>query len=163
MRLMCHPQCWEWAHIPQLGSSPPLRRHLTLAPLPPDPWLGHGRPVALSRQQLGADSRHHPQRTPAAESQTHLWAWYLAEEAWPLEQRRKKPWQIDDGLRLVGMMIRLVEKGTTLTWGPGLSSDPGSEAIIAPTAVATAIAIAAAGAPGNGHHGWMVVAAESED
>jgi hypothetical protein len=32
-------------------------------------------------------------------------------------------------------MIRLVEKGTTLTWGPGLSSDPGSEAITGPAAV----------------------------
>ncbi|XP_008671499.1 tRNA ligase 1 [Zea mays] len=50
------------------------------------------------------------------------------------------------------MMIRLVEKGTTLTWGPGLSSDPESEAIAAPTsvavvvvaAVAVAVAIAAA-------------------
>jgi hypothetical protein len=99
--------------------------------------------VALSWQQLGVDRWHHPQRIPAAESQTHRWAWYLAEEAWPWEQRRKNPWQTDDGLRLVGMMIRLVEKGTTLTWGPGLSSDPGSEAIAAPAAVA-ALAVAAA-------------------
>jgi hypothetical protein len=53
--------------------------------------------------------------------------------------------QTDDGLRLVGMMIRLVEKGTTLTWGLGLSSDPGSEAIVAPAAVA------AVGAPGSDH------------
>jgi hypothetical protein len=41
------------------------------------------------------------------------------------------------------MMIRLVEKGTTLTWGPRLSSDPGSKAIAAPAAVA-ALAVAAA-------------------
>jgi hypothetical protein len=44
-------------------------------------------------------------------------------------------------------MIRLVEKGTTLTWGPGPSSDPGSEAIAAPATVA----VAAAGAPGGDH------------
>jgi hypothetical protein len=60
---------------------------------------------------MGADHRHHPQQIPTVESQTCRWAWYLAEEAWPWEQRRKKPWQTDDGLRLVGMMIRLVEKG----------------------------------------------------
>jgi hypothetical protein len=34
----------------------------------------------------------------------------------------KKPWQIDDELRLIGMMIRLKEKGITLTWGLGPSS-----------------------------------------
>jgi subtilisin family serine protease len=50
-------------------------------------------------------------------------------------------------------MIRLKEKGTTLTWGPGPSSDPGSEAIADPAAVAAAAAVAvaavaAAGAPG---------------
>jgi hypothetical protein len=140
---MCHAQCWEWAQIPQLGPSLPLRCCLTLAPLPPDPQLGHGRPVALSWQQLGADRRHHPQRIHAAESQTHRWPWYLAEEAWPWEQWRKKPWQTDDWLRLVGMIIRLVEKGTTLTWGLGLSSDPRSEAIAAPVAVA-ALAVDAA-------------------
>jgi hypothetical protein len=55
------------------------------------------------------------------------------------------------------MMIRLVEKGTTLTWGPGLSSDPRSEAIAAPVAVATA------GALGSDHPRMVVVAAESED
>jgi hypothetical protein len=70
--------------------------------------------VALSWQQLGADRRHHPQRISTAESQTRRWAWYLAEEAWPWEQRRKKPWQTYDGLRLVGMMIRLVGKGLHL-------------------------------------------------
>jgi hypothetical protein len=152
------PQCWEWAQIPQLGPSPLRRRRLTLVPLPPDPQLGHGRSVPLSWQQLGADRRHHPQRIPAAESQTHRWAWYLAEEAWPWEQRRKKPWQIDDGLRLVGMLIRLVEKGTTLTWGPGLSSDPGSEEIAAPAAevavAAPPAAVAAARAPGVITPGW---------
>jgi ethanolamine utilization microcompartment shell protein EutL len=41
------------------------------------------------------------------------------------------------------MIIRLVEKGTTLTWGLGLSSDPRSEAIAAPVAVA-ALAVDAA-------------------
>jgi hypothetical protein len=136
------------ARIPQLGPPSPLRRRLTLVPLPPDPRLGHGKPLALSWQQPGADRQHHPQWIPAAVSQTRRWAWYLAEEAWPWEQRRKKPWQTDDGLRLVGMMIRLEEKGTTLTWGPGLSSDPGSEAIAAPAAVA------AAGAPRVITPGW---------
>jgi hypothetical protein len=69
------------------------------------------------------------------------------------------------------MMIRLMEKGTTLTWGPGLSSDPGSEAIVAPAAVvvvvaavvAVAVAIAAAGTPGSDHPRMVVVAAKSED
>jgi hypothetical protein len=132
-----------------VGADPPARTFST-AVTPPDTGataagsqLGHGRLVALSWQQLVADRWHHPQRIPAAESQTRRWAWYLAEEAWPWEQRRKKPWQIDDGLRLVGMMIRLVEKGTTLTWGPRLSSDPRSEAIAAPNAVA-ALFVAAA-------------------
>jgi hypothetical protein len=76
------------------------------------------------------------------------------------------------------MMIRLVEKGTTLTWGPVLSSDPGSEAIAAPAAVA-ALAVAAAvvaaaaevaaaappaaGAPGGDHPRMVVVAAGSGD
>jgi hypothetical protein len=131
--------------------------------------------VELPWQQLGADRRHHPQRIFAVESQTHRWAWYLAEEAWTWEQWRKKPWQTDDGLRLVGMMIRLVEKGTTLTWGPGLSSDPGSEAIAAPVAVVAAAAppavvdvvvavvVAAAGAPGGDHPRMVVVAAGSGD
>jgi hypothetical protein len=54
----------------------------------------------------------------------------------------------DDGLRLVGMMIKLKEKGATLTWGPGPSSDPGSE-----------IVAAAAGAPGGDHPQMVVVAA----
>jgi hypothetical protein len=140
--------------------------------------------VALSWQQLGAGRRHHHQRIPAAESQTRRWAWYLAEEAWPWEQRRKKPWQTDDVLKLVGMMIRLVGKGTTLTWGPGLSSDPGSEAIAAPIAVAAlavaaavvaaaakvaaaappaAVAGAGAGAPRGDHPRMVVVAAGSGD
>jgi hypothetical protein len=74
---------------PLAGPSPPLRRRLTLAPLPPDPQLGHGRLVALSWQQLRADHQHHPQRIPAAESQTRWWAWYLTKEVWPWEQRRK--------------------------------------------------------------------------
>jgi hypothetical protein len=135
----------------------------------------------LSWQQLGVDRRHHPQRIPAAESQTRRWAWYLAEEAWPWEQRRKKPSQTDDGLRLVGMMIRLMEKGTTLTWGPGLSSDPRSEAIAAHAAVvalamaataevtaaaphaAVAVAVVAVGALGGDHPRMVVVAAGSGD
>jgi hypothetical protein len=103
---------------------------------------------------------------PAAESQTRRWAWYLMEEVWPWEQRGKKPWQTDDGLRPVGMMIRLKEKGATLTWGPGLSSDPGSE-IAAPTAIVVAVAavVAAGGAPGGDHPQMMVVvvAARPED
>jgi hypothetical protein len=88
---------------------------------------------------------------PAAESQTRRWAWYLVEEVWPWEQRGKKPWQTDDGLRPIGMMIRLKEKRTTLTWDPGPSSDPGSE-IAAPVAVATAAA------PGGDHPQMAVVA-----
>jgi hypothetical protein len=71
MRLLCHPQCREWAQIPQLGPPPPLRRRPTLAPLPPDPRLEHGKPLALPLQQLGADRWHHPQQIPVAESQTH--------------------------------------------------------------------------------------------
>jgi hypothetical protein len=82
------------------------------------------------------------------------------------------------------MMIRLMEKVTTLTWGPGLSSDPRSEAIAAPTAVAAlavaaavvaaaakvivvvppptvVVAVAAAGAPGGDHPRMVVVAAGS--
>jgi hypothetical protein len=56
-----------------------LRRRLMLAPLPPDPRLGHEKPLALSGQRLEADRRHHSQQIPAAESQTHRWAWCLAE------------------------------------------------------------------------------------
>jgi hypothetical protein len=62
------------------------------------------------------------------------------------------------------MMIRLEEKGTTLTWGPGLSSNPGSEAIAAPpAAAAVVVAVAAAGAPGGDHPQMVVVAAGLED
>jgi hypothetical protein len=64
-------------------------------------------------------------------------------------------------------MVRLVEKGTILTWGPGPSSDPGSEATAAPVAVAIAVvaaaAVAAAGAPRGDHPQMMVVAAGPED
>jgi hypothetical protein len=52
------------------------------------------------------------------------------------------------------MIIRLMEKGATITWGPGLSSDPGSGAIAAVAAAmvaAVAVAVAAAGAPGGDH------------
>jgi hypothetical protein len=52
-----------------------------LVPLPPDPRLGHGKPLALSWQQPGADRLHRPQQILGAGSQTHRWAWYLAEEA----------------------------------------------------------------------------------
>jgi hypothetical protein len=53
------------------------------------------------------------------------------------------------------MMIRLKEKGTTLTWGPGPSSDPGSE-IAAPAAAAVeaAAAVAATGVPRGDHPRW---------
>jgi hypothetical protein len=76
------------------------------------------------------------------------------------------------------MMIRHVEKGTTLTWGPGLSSDPGSEVIAAPAAVAALVvaaadvaaataaplaAVAAAGAPRGDHPRMVVVAVGSGD
>jgi hypothetical protein len=60
---------------PRLGHGKPL------APLPPNSRLGHGKPLALSWQQPGADCRHHSQQIVAAESQTHRWVWYLAEEA----------------------------------------------------------------------------------
>jgi hypothetical protein len=59
------------------------------------------------------------------------------------------------------MMIRLVEKGTTLT------CDPGSEVIAAPAAVAlvvvAAVVVATAGTPRSDHPRMVVVAAESED
>ena len=42
-----------------------------------------------------------------------------------------------------------MEKGATLTWGPGLSSDPGS---------GTTAAVAAAGAPEGDHPQVVVVA-----
>jgi hypothetical protein len=64
------------------------------------------------------------------------------------------------------MMIRLVEKGITLTWGPGLSSDPGSETITAPAAVAAlavAATVAAIGVPRSDHPRMVVVAAGSRD
>jgi hypothetical protein len=64
-------------------------------------------------------------------------------------------------------MIRLVEKGTTLTWGPGLSSDPGSEAAAAPAVVAAAavvvVVVAATGVPRGDHPQMVVVAAGPED
>jgi hypothetical protein len=47
--------------------------------------------AAAVRPQLGADRRHHSQQMPAAESQTHRRAWYLAKEARPWEQRGRKP------------------------------------------------------------------------
>jgi hypothetical protein len=59
----------------------------------------------------------------------------------------------DDGLRLVDVTIKLKEKGATLTWGPGPSSDPGSR-----IAALVVVVAAAAGAPG-GDHPQMVVAA----
>jgi hypothetical protein len=39
-----------------------------LAPLPPDPRLGHEKALALSGQRLEADHRHHSQQIPTAES-----------------------------------------------------------------------------------------------
>jgi hypothetical protein len=65
------------------------------------------------------------------------------------------------------MMIRLKEKGITLTWGPRPSSDPGSEMIAAIAAIAfaaaAAVAIAAGGVPGGDHPQMVVVAAGPED
>jgi hypothetical protein len=49
------------------------------------------------------------------------------------------------------MTIKLKEKGATLTWGPGPSSDPGSKIV--------ALAVAAAGAPWGDHPQMVVVAA----
>jgi hypothetical protein len=48
------------------------------------------------------------------------------------------------------MMVRLKEKGITLTWGLRPSSDPRSETITAPPAAAVAATfdVAAAGVPG---------------
>jgi hypothetical protein len=50
MRLLRCPQCPEGAQTPQLGPPPPPRRRPTLAPLLPDPRLGHGKLLALSWQ-----------------------------------------------------------------------------------------------------------------
>jgi hypothetical protein len=47
-----------------------------------------------------------------------------------------------------------MEKGATLTWGPGLSSDPRSGATAVGATVATATAVAAAGAPRTDHPRW---------
>jgi hypothetical protein len=65
----------------------------------------------------------------------------------------------------MGMMIRLNEKGTTLTGGPRPSSDPGSEAIAAPAAaaVAAAVAVAVAGVSGVDHPQMVVVEAGPEE
>jgi hypothetical protein len=50
------------------------------------------------------------------------------------------------------MIIRLMEKGATLTWGAGLSSDPGSGATAVIAAAATvAVVVAAADALGGDH------------
>jgi hypothetical protein len=60
-----------------------------------------------------------------------------------------------DGLRLVGMVIRLIKKnGALLTWGPGPSSDLGSGATAASTAVAAAVDV---GAPGGDHPQVLLV------
>jgi hypothetical protein len=53
---------------PPVGTPPPLRRRPMLAPLPPDPRPGHGKPLALSRHHPGANRWHHSQQMPAAES-----------------------------------------------------------------------------------------------
>jgi hypothetical protein len=92
---------------PQLGPPSPLRRRPMLAPPTSDPRLEHGKLLALSWQQPGADHRHNSQQTPTTESQTRRWAWYSSEEVWPWEQRGKKPWKTDDGLRPVSMTIKL--------------------------------------------------------
>jgi hypothetical protein len=74
MRLRCHPQRREWARcrrrarILQLGPPLSLQCRLMLAPLPPDPRLGHEKALALSGQRLEADHRHHSQQIPTAES-----------------------------------------------------------------------------------------------
>jgi hypothetical protein len=60
-----------------------LQHRLMLALLPPDPRLGHEKPLALSGQRLEADRRHHSQQIPTAESRTHRWAWCLANGVWP--------------------------------------------------------------------------------
>jgi hypothetical protein len=67
------------------------------------------------------------------------------------------------------MVTRLMEKGDTLNWGPGLSSDLGSEMNAAPVAVAAlavvvvAAVAAVAGAPGGDHPQRVAVAAAPED
>jgi hypothetical protein len=55
------------------------------------------------------------------------------------------------------MINRLMEKGVTLTWGPGPSSDPGSGAT---AAFAAAAVVAATGAPEGDHPHVVVVAAD---
>jgi hypothetical protein len=77
--------------IPQQGPPLSLRCRLMLAPLLPDPRLGHEKPLVLSEQPLEADRRHHSQQIPAVESRTHLLIWCLAEEVWPWEQSGRKP------------------------------------------------------------------------
>jgi hypothetical protein len=57
------------------------------------------------------------------------------------------------------MMIRLKEKWTTLTWGPGPSSDPRSVAIVA----LAIVAVATAGVPGGDHPQMVVVVVGPED
>jgi hypothetical protein len=57
------------------------------------------------------------------------------------------------------MIIRLMEKGPTLTWGPGLSSDPRSGAtaagavvvIVAVAAAVVVVVVVAASAPRGDH------------
>jgi hypothetical protein len=126
------------------------------------------------KRRLGALRRRHSQQTPATENQTRRRSWYLAEEVRPQERRGRKPWKTKDGLKPIGMITRLMEKGATFTWGPGLSSDPGSGATIAVAVaaaavvvvaaavfavVAAAIVVAAVGAPGGDLPQVVVVAA----
>jgi hypothetical protein len=54
------------------------------------------------------------------------------------------------------MINRLMEKRATLTWGPGLSSDPRSGTT---ATLAAAVAVAGAGAPGGDNPQVVVVVA----
>jgi hypothetical protein len=59
-----------------------------------------------------------------------------------------------------GMINRLIKKeGATLTWGPGLSSDPrsGATAAVVVAAVVVAAVVVAAGAPGGDRPRVVVV------
>jgi hypothetical protein len=73
--------------VSRVGADPPTRTSSAIA-TPPDAgaavvgslagaWEAAGVVLAAA----GAHHRHHPQQILAAESQTHRWAWYLAEEA----------------------------------------------------------------------------------
>jgi hypothetical protein len=56
------------------------------------------------------------------------------------------------------MIIRLMKQGATLTWGPGLSSDPGSGATAVVVAVVVVVVVVVVAAPGGDHPQMVGVA-----